>query len=172
MALLIGAARIMGGQGLAQEATSDVKDPLASAFDKLKSLVGEWEAATATAEAPRGQVIVRYRLTGGGSALTETILPGSTIEMLSVYHRDGAQLLLTHYCCAGNQPRMRARLGPNPDEIVFEFAGGTNLNAEKDGHIHGGRLRFEGADRVHAEWDYYVGGKPADKHVFDLIRKK
>src|SRR5207248_2830323 len=127
---------------------------------------------TPTAIVPKGQVALRFRLTGGGSALAETSFPGSPMEMLSVYHRDGAQLVLTHYCCAGNQPRMRAKLGTDPSEIVFEFIGGTNLNPEKDGHIHGGRLRFQDADHLHAEWDFYKDGKLANTHGFDLVRKK
>lgn len=148
------------------------KDALGEVFAKLKGLSGEWEAAQSSAQFTKGQVVVRYRLTGGGTAIAETILPGTDTEMLSVYHRDGAQLVMTHYCCMGNQPRMRAKPGQTKDEVVFEFVGGTNLNPDKDGHIHGGRIRFVDADHLHSEWDYYAKGKLVDKHAFDLVRKK
>jgi hypothetical protein len=30
----------------------------------------------------------------------------------------------------------------------------------------------DSAPKIQAEWDYYVDGKPAGKHRFDLVRKK
>ncbi len=147
-------------------------DPLAAAFERLKGLVGEWEPANTTDEALKGKTALVYRLTGGGSALAETIFPGTNMEMLSVYHRDGDQLLMTHYCAAGNQPRMKGKIGKDKDELIFEFAGGTNFDAAKDMHIHDGVIRFVDADHIHSEWEYYANGKAAGKHAFDLVRKK
>ncbi len=79
---------------------------------------------------------------------------------------------MTHYCCAGNQPRMRGKIGERKDELVFEFAGGSNLNPAKDGHIHEGKIRFVDADHLHSEWAYFADGKEAGRHSFDLVRKK
>jgi hypothetical protein len=61
--------------------------------------------------------------------LVERLFPGAPQEMTTVYHREGADLALTHYCAGGNQPRMRAR-APAADANVLEFAfdGGTNLD--------------------------------------------
>lgn len=177
-AALLVAAAVVGavwfGESKAGEQKKAEGEPekLAALFEKLKSLVGDWEAAKPEKAGGKAKVVLRYRLTGGGSALTETVFPDSDMEMLSVYHRDGAQLTMTHYCCVGNQPKFRARPGKNKDEVVFEFIGGTNLNPAKDGHIHGGIIRFVGADQIHTEWDFHVDGKLADKHSFDLIRKK
>jgi hypothetical protein len=140
-------------------------------FQRLKGLAGEWEAAKASDQVKKGQVVLTYRLTGGGTAVAETILPGTPMEMLSVYHRDGEQLVMTHYCCAGNQPRMRAKPGKNKDEVLFEFTGGSNLDPAKDGHIHGGMIRFVDANHLHSEWEFYVDGKPGRKHTFDLVKK-
>jgi hypothetical protein len=147
-------------------------DPLGDVFERLKALNGEWQDASPTPKGPKGEVMVRYRPTAGGTALSETLFPGTDLEMLSVYHREGEQLVMTHYCCMGNQPHMRAKLGKNNDEVVFEFVGGTNLDPAKDGHIHGGFIRFIDADHVHSEWDFYSKGKLKDKHVLDLVRKK
>jgi hypothetical protein len=141
-------------------------------FERLKKLVGEWEVVNPKDEASKGKVALQYRLTAGGSAVIETIFPGSDMEMVSVYHRDGDQLVLTHYCCAGNQPRMRAKIGDNKDELIFEFTGGSNLDPAKDGHIHNGRIRFVDADHLQSEWEFYADGKAAHKHSFDLVRKK
>jgi hypothetical protein len=149
-------------------------DPRAaeSAFEQLKKLVGDWQVANAADEKSKGKIATSYRLTAGGSAVVETIFPGEAMEMLSVYHRDGDNLVLTHYCCMGNQPRMTARIGDTKDELIFEFTGGGNLNPAKDAHIHGGRIRFVDADHIHSEWEFYEQGKAAGKHTFDLVRRK
>ena len=154
------------------KAADAAKDAAAVALDRLKTLVGEWEMVKPPDESSKGKTAVRYRLTGGGTAVAETIFPDSAMEMLSVYHRDGEQLVMTHYCAAGNQPRMRTKIGKDKDELVFEFAGGSNLNPAKDMHVHGGRVRFVDADHIHAEWEMYADGKAATKHSFDLVRKK
>src|SRR5262249_2697880 len=57
------------------------------------------------------------------------------IEMISVYTADGPDLILTHYCVLGNQPRMKADPDSPPNQIVFRFAGGSNLEPAKDKHM-------------------------------------
>src|SRR5690606_1922102 len=85
---------------------------------------------------------VRYRITGGGSAVEEVLFPGTEHEMVSLYHRDGPFLLMTHYCAAGNQPRMRAVWTdppPNldaPVRIHFKFQDATNLPDPNAMHMH------------------------------------
>ncbi len=86
----------------------------AAAFARLKGLVGEWEA-----NADVGKARLVYELTGGGSAVVERESAENMPVMMTVYHLDGNRLLLTHYCMAGNQPRMEARsFDPAPGEIV------------------------------------------------------
>src|SRR5262245_18094678 len=75
-----------------------------AAFDRLKTLVGEWEATGDAAPAH-----LTYELVAGGTALLEREREANRPTMLTLYHRDGDRLLLTHYCMAGNQPRMQAR---------------------------------------------------------------
>jgi hypothetical protein len=79
---------------------------------------------------------------------------------------------MTHYCAAGNQPRLRFDPAKSrPDTLVFAFAGGTNLDPAKDMHIHGAVLRLMAADRLEADWQGYVHGKPADTTHLYLRRK-
>ena len=57
----------------------------------------------------KGDLVARYAVTAAGSAVVETVFPGTEHEMVTVYHADGSDLVLTHYCMEGNQPRMRAK---------------------------------------------------------------
>lgn len=170
--VLVGVNQSRAGENAGAKSSPKSENAAQAILERLKGLQGEWEAAKGNEHVGKGQVMLQIRVTGGGSAVVETIMPGSPMEMLSVYHCDGDQLVMTHYCCVGNQPKMRARPGKDRDEVVFEFAGGTNLDPAKDGHIHSGIIRFIDADHLHSEWDFYVDGKPTEKHGFDLVRKK
>ena len=76
-------------------------------LEKLKKMVGTWVAADKDGK-PTDQVVSVFKVTAAGSAVQETLFPGQPHEMISVYHLDGSDLVMTHYCMLGNQPRMRA----------------------------------------------------------------
>lgn len=145
----------------------DAADP----FERLKALAGDWEDASGM-PGGKGPVEVTYRVTGGGSAVVETLFAGTPHEMMTVYHRDGADLVLTHYCASGNQPRMRAK-APRGAVLSFEFEGGTNFNPARDMHMHQAKLEFVSGDELKSQWVAWKGGKP-DGHspTFRFIRKK
>lgn len=129
-----------------------------SDFDRLKSLAGEWVDTTGTSTGV-GKVAAVYRVTSGGSVVQETVFPGSSHEMVTMYTTDGDDIVMSHYCAMGNQPRMRARSGPG-DELVFAFDGGGVADPSKDMHMHNGLIRFEGQDRLYAEWQIWQNGAP------------
>jgi hypothetical protein len=143
-----------------------------SAFERFKGLVGEWRMASPKDESQKGKVAVRYHLTAGGSALVETIFPGEDMEMVTVYHRDGDELMLTHYCHLGNQPRMRTKGVDATGEAVFRFVDAGDLDPAKETHMHSARIQFVDANHLHSEWELYRDGKPAEVHKIDLVRKK
>jgi hypothetical protein len=142
------------------------------AFERLKKLVGDWRVANPKNDTEKSTVVLNYRLTAAGTVLIETDFPGTKMEMVTMYFRDGDKLLLTHYCGCGNQPHMRARAGSNADEIIFDFDGGTNLDPHKGFHMHDAVLRFTDDNHLHTAWQGYLNGKPAEKHSFDLVRKQ
>jgi hypothetical protein len=146
------------------------KDPR---FEKLKTLVGEWVQVDKSGK-PSAEVLTVFKLTGGGSAIQETIHPNTPMEMISLYHMDGADVVLTHYCMLGNQPKMKADAKSTDKEIVFAFAGGTNIKPEKDMYIHDGSIKWIDADTIEWSWQAYMDGKPADGHKMTekLVRKK
>jgi hypothetical protein len=92
------------------------------AFERLKGLAGTWEA---NEKGTSRKFTAEYRLTGGGSVLME-VLGG----MATAYHLDKGMLVLTHFCGAGNQPRMRVKAIENGGRhISFEMYDITNLKS-------------------------------------------
>ena len=138
----------------------------AAAFDRLKTLVGEWEAQG-------GKARLTYELTAGGTALVERESGEKMPAMLTVYHRDKDRLLLTHYCMAGNQPRMEARsFDPATRELRFEFVDATNLADPKTGHMRSVRLRLVDDTHLATEWQFYENGQPTFHETETYTRVK
>lgn len=142
-----------------------------AALERLKSLAGEWRGKAGHGEAANAAV-VRWETISGGTAVMETLFPGTPHEMRSVYHLDGGDLVMTHYCAMGNQPRVRLAAASTKDEFVFEFAGGTNFDPKKDVHVHSGTIRFAGADELEAEWAVFKGEAQTGANRFVLARTK
>src|SRR5262249_2930203 len=117
------------------------------ALEKLKKLAGTWMATDKDGKAT-DQVQSVIKVSGGGSIVHETIFPGQPHEMISVYNMDGNDLIMTHYCVLGNQPRMKASPKSTANQIVWEFAGGTNLDVKKDKHMHAATLTFLNDDLI------------------------
>ena len=141
-----------------------------AAFEKLKGLSGEWRGTVDT-KSQGPEVTVLYKTTSNGSAVMETLFPGTEHEMLTVYYLEKGELVLTHYCARANQPKMRLTTKSTPDELVFDYAGGANIKPRKDTHMHSARIRFEGKDAIASEWDVFQQGKKADTKKFFLARK-
>lgn len=140
-------------------------------FERIKALAGSWGGKGGEGD-QTFDAEIQYRVTAGGSAVEETMAPGSPHEMITMYHLDNDRLLLTHYCAAGNQPQMMAGPGATPDEIAFSFLGATNLKNPNDGHMHAARFRFLGKDKLETIWTYFQDGKAAENASFKLERKK
>jgi hypothetical protein len=127
-----------------------------TAFSRLKTLAGEWEADT-----QMGKVHVTYELVAGGTALVERESGEKMPVMITVYYTDGDRLLLTHYCMAGNQPRMQARrFDAAGGELEFQFLDATNLASPAAGHMHNATIRFVDDRHFNATWQFYEDGKP------------
>ena len=141
------------------------------AFDDMKSLAGHWKG-TARSGDETWPITITYRVTSAGSAVLEDMYEGQEQEMLSLYHLDGPDLRLTHYCSAGNQPSMvLTGASETPERIlVFEFDRGTNLADPRAGHMHRATHTFVGPDHVLATWAYYEDGKLGHETHFDLKR--
>jgi len=147
--------------------------PTNAGLEKMKKLAGTWLAADKDGK-PTDQVVSVIKVTAGGSVVHETLFPGQPHEMVSVYTVDGPDLVMTHYCVLGNQPRMRADPKSPPNQIVFRFAGGTNLNVAKDKHMHEATLTIVNDDRIELNGIGWENGAPAKEMCcgLKLVRKK
>jgi hypothetical protein len=159
--MIAAALVLMAGSALAQFGPQQ-------GFDKMNSLAGNWEG-----KSDKGKVQVSYRSTAGGSAILGEIvagMKGENEDMISMIHLDGDRLLLTHYCAAGNQPRMRGTLSPDGKSITFDFVDGTNISTSQPGHMQ--RVIFTFIDENHhtEEWHFAAPGKEMVQK-FDLQRK-
>jgi hypothetical protein len=163
---------VIGASGLTA-ADSGAAPPLdaKAAFEHLKSLAGTWQGPAGHGARDQ-QATVVYRLASGGSVVQETLFPDTPHEMISMYHLADGQLVMTHYCAMGNQPRMRLDAGASgPDRLVFAFDGGSNLDPAKDAHVHSGVLEWKG-DTLRADWTVWSGGKATGQNSFELKRAR
>jgi hypothetical protein len=147
--------------------------PTNAGLEKMKKLAGTWLAADKDGK-PTDQVVSVIKVTAGGSVVHETLFPGQPHEMVSIYTAEGADLILTHYCMLGNQPRMKAEPNSPSNQIVFRFAGGANLNPAKDKHMHEATLTIVGDDRIEVNGIGWENGAPAKDMCcgLKLVRKK
>ena len=144
--------------------------PASASLERLKALTGEWVAAEDGEMSKKGDLVARYAVTAAGSAVVETVFPGSPHEMVTVYHADGPDLVLTHYCMEGNQPRMRAKDAKGP-RFDFAYDGGTNIDPKRDRHMHSAWLELLGADEIRNEWTELADGKTVLVAKSHLVRK-
>jgi hypothetical protein len=147
--------------------------PTHPGLEKIKKLAGTWVEADKDGK-PTDKVVSVVRVTAGGSAVHETNFPGTPMEMVSVYHLDKGELVMTHYCILGNQPRMKADPKAPANQIKWVFAGGTNLDPAKDAHMHGATVTFVDDDHIAIEGEAWENGKPSPTHCgcMKLVRKK
>jgi hypothetical protein len=98
--------------------------------------------------------------------------PGA-MSMYTIYHVDGENLMLTHYCVSNNQPRMRAELpAKEPNVLRFSFVDATNLKSPEAGHMHRAMLRIIDENHVANEWTYRKDNKDAFSEGAEYERVK
>ena len=115
-------------------------------FERMAGLVGEWEGTFewSGARTSTGSMGARYYLTGNGSALVEDLLMDGKPSMTTVYHLDGPDLRMTHYCAARNQPRLKAtRVDAVKGRAEFSLHDVTNAGPSNPTHVEGFTLQLK-----------------------------
>lgn len=139
-----------------------------AAFDKLRALTGDWQGTVAWTGQKPSEIVAHYGVTGQGSAVVEELSNGMT----SVYHLDGPDLRMTHFCAAQNQPRLKATgFGSDNESISFSFVDITNLSSPKAGHVQGLDMKFLAADHITLQFHFVSDGKVKDE-LLDLRRAR
>src|SRR5262249_54393843 len=137
-------------------------------FARMRALAGDWEGTFewSGGRARQGSLKASDYVTGNGSALVENLIMDGFPTMTTVYHLDGADLRMTHYCAAKNQPRLRAgRIDEAAASVDFFFVDATNLSANA-GHVEHFFIQLVDADDVNLKFTFGGGsGKPAVESI-------
>jgi hypothetical protein len=148
------------------------EDASAAALAQLRGLAGEWQGSFewSGARTASGNINATYYETGNGSAVVENLAVSGVPSMTSVYHLDGSDLRITHYCAAQNQPRLKARqIDIAKGVLDFEFLDATNLRSPDAPHVYGVEMRLLNADHITLAFLFEGDGKRS-KEFIDLKR--
>lgn len=172
---------------LAQSQAHKAPDPVApsaaeKSFDRLKTLAGQWQGPVKV-EPPQpdmgdqSNIHVSLRVTSRGNALVHEMFepgkgddPARYDHPVTMLYLDDDRLLLTHYCDAGNRPRMVAKTSPDGKTVEFDFldlSGGNQY-----GHMYHAVFTIVDPNHHTEDWTYMM---PGDKRVhahFELERAK
>jgi hypothetical protein len=138
-----------------------------SDWDRLRSLVGSWQG-----KSPEGPVSVTYTLVSNGTALMEQLDGNHDTHMVTMYTPDGAVLLATHYCSAGNQPRMRAKASPDGKSVDFQFVDVSNAKGSADEVMQRLVVTFVDADHFDQQWTSRGADGQEHTSLFQYTRRR
>lgn len=145
------------------------------AFETIKTLAGSWQGRLSTTPKTPGiegsAAQVSIRVTSRGNAvmhdLTVNGIPDNPITM---FYLDADRLLLTHYCDAGNRPRMEAKFSADGRAVEFNFLDITGPAGK--GHMHHALFTIIDADHHTEDWTLMMAGNQSVQAHFDFHRAK
>ena len=150
------------------------KSEAQKSFENLKALAGKWEGPVsvqpAVPEMASGKPIhVSLRVTSMGNLLThEMTSDDRPDDPITTIYLDGDQLFLTHYCDAGNRPRMVAKSSPDGKTVAFDF---VNISGNTQyGHMHNAVFTIIDENHHTEDWTFILPGNKAMHAHFDLKR--
>jgi hypothetical protein len=156
--------------GMVLAAQAPQLDPgVKAAWETIKGLEGEWYGQASDGRKIHHSVQL---FAGGASVLERSWFEAHPNEMMvTIYHLDQGRLMLTHYCVAGNQPRMRAsEISPDGKKLLFTFFDGTNLRDRDQGHMDKASYEFIDKDTFKSNWTWYSKGKEQWMEAFTFKR--
>ena len=137
-------------------------------FDQLKALAGDW-----VAKLPDGTTMnLTYTSISGGTAVMEVLnLPNGT-DMRSIYHQNGDNIMMTHYCESGTQPRLQSNSSTDSTALALSFVDVTNVPVpEKSAYLYKVVFHFKDNDSFSQDVTWMVQGKESTQ-TWNLQRKK
>jgi predicted enzyme related to lactoylglutathione lyase len=136
----------------------------------LAVLPGTWSASSTKG----WSATIRFTRMAADSVIVEDDPQGDAANaMLTCIAMDGERILLTHYCHAGNAPRLAAQPATaSGDALVFAFVDGGNLSSRNAGHMDELTLAIDSDDRFTGQWQWYQDGKQRPMEVITYVRAK
>jgi hypothetical protein len=171
----VGFAQSAQSQSMTQSQTDAQKS-----FTLLKTLAGTWQGQVTTNPVQSGMgdgglIQVSLRVTSRGNALVHEMRaadkpddPAKYDHPVTMLYMDDGRLLLTHYCDAGNRPRMAARTSADGKTVEFDFldvAGGT-----QNGHMDHAVFTIIDANHHIEDWTYMMPGDKPMRARMELKR--
>jgi hypothetical protein len=138
-------------------------------FEQFKKLDGQW-----IGRSTKGwEETITFKTIAKGSVVVENSFDAHPNEtMMTMFHLDGARLLLTHYCVAGSQPRLAATaFDDNGRTVTFTFLDATNLPSRDKGHMDKAVFRFKDENNFSSQWTWYQDGKESWMEEIKYERK-
>jgi hypothetical protein len=153
-------------------ATSHAAQTADAAFQRLRQFEGKWHGTMQWIgiQPEPSELDATYSTTGADSAVVENLIVKGKAMMTSVYHLDGNDLRMTHYCAAGNQPRLKASRIADAG-VDFSFVDATNIDKAHPGHVEAVKLRFVSPDQFTIDFTFGGDGKQRVEHI-ELKRVK
>jgi hypothetical protein len=160
---------------------ADAPSDAQKSFETMKTLAGVWQGPVKV-DPPMGPMDdkpmrVSLRVTSRGNAIVHEMReadatddPTKYDDPITLFYLDNDRLILTHYCDAGNRPRMTGKVSADGKTVEFEFldvAGGTQF-----GHMQHAVFTLIDADHHTEDWTYLMpGDKPVHART-ELVRVK
>lgn len=117
------------------------------------------------------KVYTEYSVSAGGSAVVETIFPGTPYEMVSVYYDDeNGKLAMTHYCMMRNRPYFRLAKSTS-DSIKLDVVKIEGLKSEDAPSMGAITLKFKDKDHFSSTCES-GGGENHDPMTMHFTRIK
>lgn len=161
---------------------SSAQSEAEKSFEAMKTLAGDWQGPVTVEPAQADMsmdkpIHVSLRVTSRGNALVHEMQEaGSPLDAtkydhpVTMFYLDDDRLVLTHYCDAGNRPRMTGKVSPDGKKVEFEFmdlSGGNQY-----GHMYHALFTIIDANHHIEDWTFLMpGDKPMHAHM-DLQRTK
>jgi hypothetical protein len=131
-------------------------------FEVFKNLQGQWAISTGDKTLP---FHMTYALGSNGSIVTEQFG-----KELSVFYSDKGDLLMTHFCNRGNQPRLKLKAGGTARRYEFDMFDITNLRDPSDDHVNVIIYEIPDPQHIRLEIIWKKGnGEESEKYVLTKL---
>ncbi len=161
--------------------------PLA-VYKWMQQLEGDWVLSPAESQEGKAtkhnvvapmvgtdQLGMSFRVIGAGSTVQESLLPGTSREMVTMYHCQDmgcSKVKATHYCVKQNQPQMLAVQEIKDGRVLFDCDMSTSLCQSWDDHVHtiSHELSAEGK-HLKTTYSSFMNGEHTKDSIYHFDKK-